>query len=117
MDLRSVVHSSEKDIPDVHVIDIATDKATITDTKGNFGIVVRSGDTLVLGHIQKATGTLIKTDSIIRQEHIRLTGINKYKAPLRIFENFLQPTFCTSAFPSHKAYSHKSREIQIYDAL
>ncbi len=69
--LEGVVVSKSKDIAGVHVINITTEKATITNNKGFFSILASINDTLVFSAIQyKKTYVIVDQNNYAQNDFI-----------------------------------------------
>ncbi|MEA1785561.1 carboxypeptidase-like regulatory domain-containing protein [Arenibacter sp. GZD96] len=73
MDLSGVVQSTEKDISDVHVLNITSKRAAITDENGNFSIGVTLGDTLVFSAIQFQRKQIVVSATILQTEFLTVS--------------------------------------------
>lgn len=57
-------------IPDVHVMNITSKKATITNALGNFSITVKIGDSLVFSAIQLERKTIVVNSEIMESQSL-----------------------------------------------
>ncbi|WP_247656710.1 hypothetical protein [Maribacter sp. MMG018] len=63
-DIEGRVHSKDGDVAATHVLNITTDRASITDINGFFSIPVRVNDTLVFSAVQFKKKTIVVTPDI-----------------------------------------------------
>ena len=62
------MYSQDGDVAATHVLNITTDKATITDINGFFSITARLNDTLVFSAIQFKKKTMVVTESVLESK-------------------------------------------------
>ena len=79
--LEGKVQNKGNNIPDVHVMNITANKATITDANGNFSISVQLNDTLQFSAVQFKRKTLVVTATVL--------GSKAMLVPLEEFVNEL----------------------------
>ncbi len=66
--LDGKVQNKGRNIPDVHVMNITANKATITDANGNFSIAVQLNDTIQFSAVQFKRKTLVVTASVLQSK-------------------------------------------------
>ena len=69
-DLQGKVVSETQEVADVHVLNITTKKATITNTYGYFSILARLNDTLVFSAVQFKRKELVVTQAILDSKSV-----------------------------------------------
>lgn len=68
--LQGKVLSDEKDVADVHVLNLTGNRATITDADGNFSISAKLLDTLLFSGLQFKRKTIVVTAGIMDSKQI-----------------------------------------------
>jgi hypothetical protein len=63
--LQGRIVEAGEGIPNVHLLNLSADRATITDAQGAFGIDVRTGDTLLISAIRYQRKTFVVTDQML----------------------------------------------------
>ncbi len=69
-ELEGKVLSKDKDVADVHVMNITTGRATITDVEGYFKIAVRRNDTLIFSAVQYKKKLLVLSQDMMNSKII-----------------------------------------------
>ncbi len=70
VELTGLVTNSDKTVSNILVVNVNSNKSTITDHKGFFSIEVKSQDTLQFSAVQYTMKEIILTDEIINQKEI-----------------------------------------------
>ncbi len=71
--LEGKVVSETKDVADVHVLNITTKKATITNAYGYFSIPIKLNDTILFSAVQFKKKQLVVTASILKSKIVYVT--------------------------------------------
>ena len=68
--IKGKVLQGNRSIPDVHVMNITAQRATITNALGNFSITAQTGDSLVFSAIQLQRKTLVVTAALMESKSL-----------------------------------------------
>ncbi len=87
-DLEGRVHSGNGDVSGTHILNVSSNKGTITDGKGFFSIAVKLNDTLVFSAIQLKRKELVVNSSILES---KLVNIYLEDGEIRLDEVLVTP--------------------------
>lgn len=99
-DLQGKIKSESMELSDVHVVNITSKKATITDQHGDFKILVKLNDTLWFSSIQHEKSHLVVTNMVLETEKV----IVNLKETLTVLEEVV--------IPSHKLSGNLDTDIK-----
>ena len=68
--IKGKVLQGNRSVPDVHVMNITAQRATITNALGNFSITAQTGDSLVFSAVQLERKTLVVTASLMESKSL-----------------------------------------------